>query len=198
MRFGKVTTLTMAFTLLGASAAMAQRPATLEPGTKSISFALPGNGWGQSFGIWKMISDDTNLGINVRLNRRSGDVAGSTATKQFGLSVGPEIRYYTADFGPVVPFIYGSANIGYSKESEPGDRSAMTLGLGGGLGVEWFPLDNIGISGFTGVVLDHTRHSIRAGGSTMKQSSTMFGTVTSGLSINLYFGGRSTAVATGT
>lgn len=195
MRFDKVIQLTMVLTLFGASTALAQRPATLESGKKSISFTLPGDGWAQSFGFWNMLSDNMNLGINVGLNVRSGSVDGTTTTKQTGFNVGPAIRYYTANLGPVVPFLYGSGDIGFTKESQPGDESLTALGLAGGLGAEWFPLDNIGISGYTGITLNHSWTSAQVAGSTRKGTTTRLGTVTSGLSINLYFGGRGTAVA---
>jgi hypothetical protein len=92
----------------------------------------------------------------------------------------------------VAPFLYGSAEFGYSKRNVPTtDGSIKNFGLATGLGAEWFPVRSVSIGGFTGLRLGHSSSSV---GPT-STSSFALSTMTSGLAIQLYFGGRATAVA---
>jgi hypothetical protein len=192
MRFIRNCALGLALTLSVAGVAAAQSPTSLEAGARSISFALPGDAAGTNFGLWTMLSDQLNLGINVGLRLANSKIDGTTATKTTGISIGPAIRYYTGALGPVAPFLYGGAEFGYSKQNVPTtDGSIKNFGLSTGLGAEWFPVRSISVGGFTGLRLGHGSNSTGA----VSNSTFIINTVTSGLSIQLYFGGRATAVA---
>lgn len=195
MKLGRSFALGLALTLAMAGTAVAQRPAGLEQGKRSISFGLPGDGGTTTFGIWTMFSENMNLGINLGLGLNRTSVEGTTTAKSTDFSIAPALRYYTGSLGPVTPFLYGEAGLSFGKTHEPNDGSTKGLGLSGGLGAEWFPVGNISIGGYTGMRLASSWTSRSQAGTTIKASALSIGTLTSGLSINIYFGGRGASVA---
>lgn len=195
MQIVRSLALGLALTLTVAGTAAAQRPAGLEPGKRSISFGLPGDEGTANFGVWTMFSENVNLGINLGLGLNRASVEGTTTGKTSRISIAPALRYYTGSFGPVTPFLYGEAGLSYAKEHEPNDASTKGFGLAGGLGAEWFPVGNISIGGYTGLRVGSASTSRSQAGGTIKSSTLSVSTLTSGLSINIYFGGRGTSVA---
>jgi hypothetical protein len=195
MRIVRNFALGAALTVIVTGTAAAQRPAALEQGKHSISFGLPGNQVGTTFGVWTMFSDNLNLGLNLGLGVSSVSTEGTTTARTTSTSIAPALRYYTGSLGPVLPFLYGETSLSYSKTSQPVNRTLKGLGLAGGLGAEWFPVGNIGIAGYTGLALQSNWTTNNQGGSSTTANTLSIGTMTSGLSINLYFGGRGAAVA---
>jgi hypothetical protein len=192
MRIIRNFALGLALTLTVAGTAAAQSPTALEAGARSISFALPGDEGAPTFGFWTMLSDQLNLGINLGISLANNKHDGTTVTKTTGFSIGPAVRYYTGALGPVAPFFYGAGDFTYSKRNVPAtDGANKIFGLSTGLGAEWFPVRSVSIGGFTGLRLSRSSSSVGP----ISTSTLTFGTMTSGLAIQLYFGGRATAVA---
>lgn len=159
----------------------------LERGRRSISFTLPGGG-GTSFGLWTMLSDRTNLGLNARLEIDRRDAPDVDA---WAVELAPAIRRYVRALGPVMPFLYADVSIGFGGQAQPaGDESVLALGTFGGIGVEWFPVRSVSIGGYTGIGLDYTSTELDpvVGGSQSSSRLTLR-TATSQLGIQIYFGG---------
>jgi hypothetical protein len=188
---GTISLMTL-FVLMTAGSAAAQSSNLPGEGTRSISFGLPGDQGSGSFGIWTMLNEKVNLGLNLGLGISNSRTEGTTTAKGTSFSIGPALRYYTAALGPVAPFLYGQGDFHYGKDTLPApERSDKGFGLTGGLGAEWFPVRNIGIAGFTGLRLARTSSTREP----ISSSSFSFGTLTSGLSFNIYFGGQGAEVA---
>lgn len=155
-----------------------------EAGSHGISFSLPSGG-GASFGIRKMLSASTNGGIDLSLGvnhakTETGGVSNSATTTS--VSVRPGARLYHASAGPVAPFLHLYGLVSYVNG--PNDMWTLGGGAGVGVGAEWFPLEHMSISGYTG--LDAmVEHEHDTGGTTADQ--TVLRAATSGLSLNLYF-----------
>lgn len=167
-----------------------------QQGQRSISFGVRGEG-SSTFGLWTMLSERTNLGLlgTLNYNRQTLDPGDRKATS-WTLTVAPTLRSYTARLGPVLPYLQGGIGVGFG-EGSPNDVSILSASANGGLGVEWFPVSNVGIGGYTGLGLSYQR--TRTGPSDFRTTTKNFGfgSMTSGLSIQLYFGGKqaSTPVA---
>ena len=165
-----------------ASAARAQESSAgganaLVAGAKSLSFAVPGGGnryANGAAGIWYMISDDMNLGINVGLGIDRTDTGGGTNT-DWDVLLAPAIRYYMAK-GVVNPYFLGQVNLRFH---DTGGDNDPELGIAGGIGAEWFPVRNFSIGGEAGVGID----IIRAGNG----EPVRLGTFQSALVANIYW-----------
>lgn len=172
-----------------ASAQSVEGPNRLDEDIFSLSFGVPGGGNAYApgaFGLWYNMSG-LNLGVNIGLGHDSQkiEVGDDTfGTHTWGLLIAPAIKYYLYTNMPVAPYIYGQLNLAMSSqgnsEDAPGDPlfEDPTLSLAGGLGVEWFPVPYFSIAGHTGLGFDLVRPG---------DDSLRFGTLTSGLSAQIYF-----------
>ncbi len=153
-------------------------------GSHAISFSLPSGGGG-AFGIRKMLSARTNGGIDLSLSvnhAKTGTAGVTNSATTTTVSVRPGARLYHASAGPVAPFLHLYGLVSYLNG--PNDMWALGGGGGVGVGAEWFPLEHMSISGYTG--LDAmVQHEHDAGGTTADQ--TLLRAATSVLSLNLYF-----------
>lgn len=168
-----------------AAAQQAGSANALQKGRRSISFGLPGS---PRFGIWTMLSERTNLGLNAELEMQNSD---APDVEGWGLELAPAIKRYTRGLGPVMPFLYGEVNLGFGKSSQGGnDVTNWGTGAFGGLGVEWFPVRSISIGGYTGLGLRYTSSEIETPGvPSDNRTDFRLSTGTSGLSLQIYFGG---------
>lgn len=152
-------------------------------GSYGLSFRLP-DGGGAGFGFRTMLSPTLNAGVQLdvsysRRERTDGDT-GDTTSSAWGVAVRPDVRLYRWYTGPVVPFIEVGGTFGYSE----GERGSWRWEAGGrlGLGVEWFPLESMSISGSTGIDGGYS-HSQRPG---RANREIRFGAFRSELLLNLY------------
>lgn len=172
---------------LTASAARAQESSgssnasgstALVAGAKSLSFRFPGGGnryADGAAGIWYMMSDDINLGINVGLGIDRTDTGADTNTS-WDILLAPAVKYYLAK-GVVNPYFLGQLNL--RLHDDGGNDNDPELGIAGGIGAEWFPVRNFSIGGEAGVGID----IIRSGnGEPVK-----LGTFQSALVANIYW-----------
>jgi hypothetical protein len=166
---------------LTTSAARAQDTSSanaLVAGAKSLSFAVPagGNRYASgAAGIWYMLSDDMNLGVNVGLGIDRTDTGTDTNTA-WDILLAPALRYYMAK-GVVNPYFLGQVNLRFHDDG--GADNDPELGIAGGIGAEWFPVRNFSIGGEAGVGID----IIRSGAG----EPIRLGTFTSALVANIYW-----------
>jgi hypothetical protein len=155
-RFGLVVALMVVTGI--ASRASAQEGAgsnALVVGAKSLSFALPsgGNGYASgAAGLWYMVTDNINLGMNFGLGIDRQGAANTVTT--WDVLLAPAMRYYLSTSGVVAPYIHGQANIRFYDDKS--DKH-VNLGVAGGIGVEWFPVRNFSVGGQTGLGMDIVR-----------------------------------------
>ena len=177
----------------------------LVPGTYSLSLAAPGFAAAESsgsFGVWRMMSRRTNLGVFVQLsasrfqNSATGEdtlFARDSEEKQFSISAGPAIRRYLAQGGRTAPFLYASAQVGYEsleRRASPRYLESTSGPIGevqAGAGVEWFPTATVSISGYTGLRAGAGSLDGRFDRGEIELSRWYIHTFTTGLSVNIYF-----------
>ena len=148
-----VSTLLLLLLLPAAARAQSVLP---DPGDRALSFSLPSGG-GYGFGLRWMRSDGRSLGLDVTpsLDWRRNETDDESETT-WALSIRPELRLYRGDAaGPVVPFAQYRLSVGYSSHTQ--DRYGFGVGADVGIGVEWFPLEAMSVSGSTGLGLDYSR-----------------------------------------
>jgi hypothetical protein len=178
---------------------------SLQKGAWSLSFALPGSDRDGTLGAWKMVGPRTNLGVFVGVGaiRSDGETdtpAGERETTETrtSLDVGVQARRYVTDPADVAPFLFGAVSVGTSRQ-ERDDESAYDsrmsgtqAGLSAGVGVEWFPVRRVSISGQTGFTvnagLSDGAQGLPDGGEATYDGTFMgVGTFTSGLTLQIYF-----------
>lgn len=185
-----------------ADADSAAAPNSLRKGAVSFSLEGPWQGSGSSAGIWKMVGDRTNLGVVVGLGAGTSDREHSEGAPSDGTdidaSLGVAVRRYANPTGQIVPFVSGEV-MGYGWRSgvdiDDGEASQETYTLGGsvrgGVGVEWFPVRRVSLSGSTGLGLTWTRQHSDSDGSGISTEITEnrfgFSTFSSGIAIQIYF-----------
>jgi len=160
----------------------AQTPATISQGTKSLSFGIDGDGSAEA-GIWLFISDRSNLGLLGTLDWVSEDRSSPRPDRtQFTLGIGPRIKWYVTGAPRVAPFWFGGLAITHTRRTEEGedDRTSRGVGLEGGFGVDWFPVDQMSVGGWTGVRLGSERAE-------NDDRTTRLRSFTTGLRVHIYF-----------
>ncbi len=184
----------------------------LDDGAVSLAFGVPtgGNPYAEgTAGVWYMVTDSINLGINLgvgvdsttEINNYETDEGFSVNRTGFDLLIAPAIRYYLMNDSPVAPYILGQVNFHKYFDGEPATSADPTdanfsselqpeLALIGGFGLEWFPIERFSIGGHVGLGVDLIRQNTREGGAvggTLTKNNVRVGTFTSGLSANIYF-----------
>lgn len=187
-----VCTCAVLFLLHAVPASAQRRPEPLREGTYSLAFTIP-TASTTSFGIWRLFSDRTAVGLDVNFNYRSEEHEAQGRVNEadgFSVHIGPALKRYFSPERTVAPFLYGAATVGYSQAdlrtfTRNEDREAFDASGALGLGVDWFPLDRLSIGGFTGLTAgysttdrpgDHQAWSVR--------------TFRSDLVMHIYFGGE--------
>ncbi len=137
-------------------------------GNWGLGVALP-SGSGSSFSVWKIRSPTTALGLEAgvswsyRDSTADADDPGSAAINRhyLRLQLSPTIKHYRPLKNGIAPFTYGRVEAGfsgyrrdYSLNSQHGS-SGGHIGIGLGLGVEWFPFQRISLGGQTGLRLGY-------------------------------------------
>jgi hypothetical protein len=171
---------TFAVALVMVPALQAQSPAPVSQGTKSLSFGIDGDGSSEA-GIWIFISDRSNLGLLGTMDWRSEDRSGPDRS-EFTLGVGPAIKWYLLRTPRVAPFWLGGLHFTHTRRSEEGepDRTRRGAGFDAGFGVDWFPVDQISVGGWTGFRFTNDRAE-------NDDTTTRLRTLTTGLRVHLYF-----------
>ncbi len=163
-------------------ALIAQSPPGASEGTLSLSFGIDGSGSGEA-GVWRFMSDRTALGLLGTLDWVSEDRQSPRSDRsEFTLGVGPRLKWYIAGPARVAPFWFGGVDFRHTRRSEDGedDRTSRGLGLDGGFGIDWFPVDQMSVGGWTGLRLSSSRAE-------NDDRTTRLRTFTTGLRVHLYF-----------
>jgi len=170
----------VAAALTAAPALEAQAPGATGEGTKSLSFAIDGSGSSEA-GIWYFISDRTNVGLLGTLESTSEERTGPDRST-FTLGIGPRIKWYATPSARVGPYWFGGLSFRHVRRSEDDadDRTSRGLGLDAGFGVDWFPVDQMSIGGWTGLRYTNDRAE-------NDNVTSRLGTATTGLRMHIYF-----------
>jgi hypothetical protein len=174
--------LALALVLAAAPGVLSQSPPGASQGTRSLSFGIDGSGSSEA-GLWIFISDRTNLGLLGSLDWTSEDRTGGRPDRsQFTLGVGPRVKWYISGSPRVGPYWFGGVNFLHTRRSEEGepDRTSRGAGIDGGFGVDWFPVDQMSIGGWTGLRFTSDRLE-------NDDQVTRFRALTTGLRVHLYF-----------
>jgi hypothetical protein len=159
------------------------RASTPPPGSHAVTFSLP-DGGGAGFGVRRVLGSGANAGLELLLgvSRSSTDTpTGEVTSSNYQVGLTPDIRLYRGSSAPVIPFVELSGEVRYLNGD--GDDWTLRGGVGVGLGVEWFPLTSISVSGATGIRLDLARaENLPATTNTLQ-----LGAGRSALRLNLYF-----------
>lgn len=157
-----------------------------EPGSYALSFGLLSSGDG-AVGIRKMMTPNANAGLNLSfsLNRHELDRANGNddESHSWGVGLTPDVRLYRNPRGNVIPFL--DINAGLSVHGQDGGSWGGSVSTGTGIGVEWFPVSSMSISGKTGLAVFYNWNE--AGDSEDAQRTYGLTTRTSSLTVNLYF-----------
>ena len=147
----------------GAAAHPSPQGPLAERGTWALGFALPSSE-GSSFSLWRVRSPETALGLEGAfywaLNDRDLEVWSDRQSHRLRLQLRPTFKRYLPLRSRVAPYVYYQAVGGfYGVKSEDGANEVTTsraeLGVGVGLGVDWFPFQRVGIGGRTGLDLSY-------------------------------------------
>ena len=205
MRSIKTLTLIIGLCLAAVETLTAQEEgeptAALQKGKYSMVFALPGGGGG-SMGLWKLLSDRTNVGLSIRVNQGTYDIEYEYADgalrsenrTNWGVSVTPAFkRYLSRQDNKTIFFYYGGVGLQYNstKASLSDDERRRqnwnwNINPAAGIGVEWFLRDGVSIGGYTGLrgTFSHYENDYRT--SQNKSSSWYLTTFTSALFLHIY------------
>ncbi len=181
-------------TLAGTARAQEGESRAIAKGRWSLAFSLPNGGGGQ-FGVWKMVSGRSNLGVNLGIGHdrethtdgpdtlRSGRVLQS-----WTFSFEPNLECYLSLKRDVSPFVFAALKGSYGWFEDGAFFKAHTRSatLRVGLGAEWTPLESISIGGSTGIAWTESMTSYSEYGAP-KDSDSSFNTLASALTLHLYF-----------
>lgn len=179
-------------------------PNGLRKGAWSLSFVAPGYSGSETaeFGVWEMVGARTNVGVTLDLNvygrtrETSGDDQADAGT---GVGLGLNVRRYLAVSRTVVPYLHGrvTGRGGFSRRDDLGagyEETVRSMGAGAdaALGVEWFPVRHVSLSGHTGVRYTSIRYNVKLTTPTDEDRKStsrdgIFQTYTSALSLRIYF-----------
>lgn len=172
-RLGAIALLTGA---AGAAADSLPQGPLAERGTWALGFDLPykevivyptgsGSTSGSGFSLWKIRSPETALGLEGAFSWAQSDReldAGPRKRDRYhslSLQLRPTFKRYRPLRHQVAPYFYGQALGGFTDKDEEywyldtTIGSMVELGVGLGLGVDWFPFKRVSIGGRTGLSL---------------------------------------------
>ncbi len=178
---GSALLIALALLALAAAAVEAQAPQALSPGTRSLSFGIDGSGTSEA-GIWYFLSQRSSVGLLGSLDWMSEDRGADDDRSHLEMTLGPRVKWYLTNPARVAPFWHGGFSFGHVRSSREGreDRTGRTLGVEGGFGVDWFPVEQMSVGGWTGLRLRDER--LPSG-----DTRTRLTTLTTGLRVHLYF-----------
>lgn len=139
-----------------------------ERGTWALGFDLR-SGEGSSFSLWRVQSPKTALGLEASLDwrRNESDLKspsrGEWRYQSLSVELRPTLKRYRPLRDGIAAYVYGQGLGGFSGSSRDDggstretSTSMIDLGVGLGLGVDWFPLERISVGGRTGLSLSYS------------------------------------------
>lgn len=190
--------LAAAAALVAPGALRAQVPA--EPGSFSVAASLFTDDTGSLVGVWYLLGERLNLGLEFEGNRSTSEETVTTrGTENSGVArtrewtLGPAVKWYGRSNGPVVPYLRAKASWGHSRdelelqeELETEAESSVLL-LSAGIGAEWFPISQLSIGAHAGVVWQRREVDNRTGQVDRDRTDTDLRTFRSGIELFYYF-----------
>ena len=187
---GGLSALVLLVSVVGQARAEEGVSKAIAKGRWSLAFSLPDGGGGE-FGVWKMVSGRSNLGVNLDIVHvmQKRTVGPDSMRSEIGFSVwrvslGPSIKRYLVVREKVSPFLLASLQGLYGRESDHTNTRGWTLKAG--LGADWTPLESISIGASTGFAWTESMTRYAAPGAP-KDSESFFDTMTTSLTLHLYF-----------
>lgn len=144
-----------------------------------------------SIGYWHKLTDDNSLGGDFTIVYRDNNRGGS---QSYQLS--PGIKHYLTPEKTISPYLYGAIIGRYAENSSDNTSSRWrtemyTVGVQGGIGLEWFPVQSLSIAGHVGAVAHYEKNRSRSSSGEFSSSRNdegfTIGTISSGILLNLYF-----------
>lgn len=152
-----------------------------------FSGLLGANAPGGALGYHYMFTDKVRGGLNLAFDLQDTDAA-----TVWNLGLAPQVNYYFGNTkGTVAPFAFGQINFGIHDDGNDQTDEDPTLGIEGGMGVEWFPVPRFSISGRIGLnlgLLGVSTTATDAQGNTVSVDQNFgINLFTSSLAANIYF-----------
>ncbi len=151
----------------GAAAHPSPQGPLAERGTRALGFDLR-TGEGGSFSVWKVSSPYTAVGLEASLslglteNDYDDPGLSNESYQSLRLQLRPTFKRYRSVRNGIAPYVYYQALGGFSGLRSDGEEpwreyssSKIEVGVGVGLGVDWFPLKRISVGGRTGLSLSY-------------------------------------------
>jgi hypothetical protein len=175
---------------------------SLQKGAWSLSFAAPGYGTGEraEFGVWEMVGARTNVGFTLGVSVLGAETEGSSGEATVAdtdVDLGLNVKRYVMEPREVTPYLLGSVSIGGRYERREGQEYEETsrgtsASLRAGVGVEWFPVRRVSVSGHTGfgMFAGHMDNEQELPDGTHREGETRqayFQSFTSALLLQIYF-----------
>jgi hypothetical protein len=191
--------LTLGAALLLATPTQAQRLPVR--GDWSIASQLFTSDFGTVFGVWRMMTDRINGGVEVdfRYGDSEEDVVSNVSIRgtvtTWELNIGPSVKFYGLRTGPVSPYLRFKASVGWASSkfqlvnSVQRDEDRFNLQGSAALGAEWYPIRQLAIGAHTGFQwLRTTLDRAENDGSIVRNRVTdTLGTFRSGLELHFFF-----------
>jgi hypothetical protein len=158
-------------------------------GSEAITMGANSNS--ASIGYWHKLTDANSLGGDFTIFYRDHN-RDDSQSYQFS----PGIKHYLAPEKAVSPYLYGAIIGRYGENSSDNTNSTWrsenyALGVQGGIGLEWFPVQRVSIAGHVGVIAEYeknrSRNSSGINSFTSNDEGFTIGTINSGFLLNLYF-----------
>lgn len=175
---------------------------TLRDDRWSIALAIP-NGGGSELGLWRMIDERTNLGLQVGFRWTDDESAGDDREQEritWSISLSPTIQRYLFLRGNVSPFVLARAEFSVTRfealsASPVGAayslRTSRAVGARAGIGAEWIPLPDVSIGGHTGLRVSHAsvdeEATISTGLAEFEGTNFLAATFVSALTLRIFF-----------
>lgn len=170
-------------------------------GDWSISSQLFDGEIGTIFGLWHMLTDRINAGVEVEV--RSGEssevldaqvVSRGVATTDL-FTVGPSVKVYGMRDGPVSPYLRAKVQMGWERlkltqnDDLIRDEDFEVRQGSVAVGAEWYPVRALGIGFHTGVQYLRSTGTVvdNLGNLTRERESTTYGTFRSGIEVHFFF-----------
>ena len=142
----------------GAAAESLPQGPLAERGTWALGFDLR-SGEGSSFSLWRVRSPYTALGLEASLYWRlmesdyESPARSDRRYQRLCLEFRPTLKRYRPLRDGIAAYVYGQGLAGFwgMKRDRDDSVSMIDLGVGLGLGVDWFPLQRISVGGRTGL-----------------------------------------------
>jgi hypothetical protein len=172
-----------------------------EQGTWSVGLPLFTEEVGSVLNAGFMATSRLLVGLEVDLQSAAVEQDVNRPTVGFNsrvesqdFAIGPVLKWYGGDVGPLVPFLRLRGLIGWGTEQitveeEPFRETDTTiLAASLAIGAEWFPIRQLSLSGYTGFDYSHrTLERLEFDGDLIERTGTDFGTFLSALAVTFYF-----------